>query len=95
MIDILPEISGVDFESAWQKVNSEPYFLGKVTCVVLFVSMLDRATDRPSDIDLAVQIAPKEADFKPAGPTELRTGGGSRSAGRSFWNVGEVVGFWH
>jgi hypothetical protein len=43
-------------------VNSDPYFLGQVPRVALFGSMLNPDTDRPSDIDLAVEIVPKIAD---------------------------------
>jgi len=45
------------------RVNSDPYFLGQVTRVALFASMLNPDTDRPSDIDLAVEIVPKTADW--------------------------------
>ena len=45
------------------RVNSDPYFLGQVTRVALFGSMLNPDTDRPSDIDLAVEIVPKIADW--------------------------------
>jgi predicted nucleotidyltransferase len=45
------------------RVNTDPYFLGKVTRVALFGSMLSPDTDRPSDIDLAVEIVPKIADW--------------------------------
>jgi hypothetical protein len=44
------------------RVNSDPYFLGKVARVVLFGSMLNPNADRPSDIDLAVEVVPKIAD---------------------------------
>ena len=46
------------------RVNSDPYFLGQVTRVALFGSMLNPDTDRPSDVDLAVQIIPKIADWE-------------------------------
>lgn len=45
------------------RVNRDPYFLGQVTRVALFGSMLNPDTDRPSDIDLAVEILPKIADW--------------------------------
>jgi predicted nucleotidyltransferase len=45
------------------RVNSDPYFLGQVTRVALFGSMLNPDTDRPSDIDLAVEIVRKIADW--------------------------------
>ena len=45
------------------RVNSDPYFLGQVNRVALFGSMLNPDTDRPSDIDLAVEIVPKIVDW--------------------------------
>jgi hypothetical protein len=44
-------------------VNTDPYFLGRVSRVALFGSMLHPDTDRPGDIDLAVEIVPKIADW--------------------------------
>jgi hypothetical protein len=44
------------------RVNKDQYFLGYVTRVALFGSGLNSDTDRPSDVDLAVQIIPKTAD---------------------------------
>ena len=46
-----------------EQVNNDPYFLGKVTRVVLFGSMLKPETERLSDVDLAVEVASKEADL--------------------------------
>jgi len=46
-----------------ERVNTDPYFLGKVTKVVLFGSMLKPEVERLSDVDLAVELASKEADF--------------------------------
>jgi predicted nucleotidyltransferase len=46
-----------------EQVNNDPYFLGKVTRVVLFGSMLKPAVERLSDVDLAVEVASKDADF--------------------------------
>jgi predicted nucleotidyltransferase len=45
------------------RVNTDPYFLGRVIRVALFGSMLNPDTHRPSDIDIAVEIAPKIADW--------------------------------
>jgi predicted nucleotidyltransferase len=41
------------------RVNQDPYFLGKVTRLVLFGSMLQRDVDRLSDVDLAVEFGQK------------------------------------
>ncbi len=45
-------------------VNKRRYYLGKVTRGVLFGSMLKPEIDRVSDVDLAVEIAPREPDKK-------------------------------
>jgi hypothetical protein len=45
------------------RVNIDPYFLGRVTRVALLGSMLHPDTDGPGDIDLAVEIVPKIADW--------------------------------
>jgi predicted nucleotidyltransferase len=52
-----------EFMDRVARVNTDPYFLGQVTRVALFGSMLDPKTDRPSDIDIAVEIAPKITDW--------------------------------
>jgi len=44
------------------RVNQDAYFLSKVTRVVLFGSMLRPEVERLSDVDLAVELTPKEAD---------------------------------
>jgi predicted nucleotidyltransferase len=44
------------------QVNDDPYFLGKAVRIVLFGSMLNPETDRPSDIDMAIEVAAKETD---------------------------------
>jgi predicted nucleotidyltransferase len=46
-----------------ERVNKDAYFLGKVTRVVLFGSMLKHAAERLSDVDLAVEVASKEENF--------------------------------
>jgi len=54
------------FLSRVQRVNEDRYFLGKVTRVVLFGSMLNSEVERLSDVDLAVELARKEPDFERA-----------------------------
>src|SRR5436189_526776 len=46
-----------------ERVNNDPHFLGEVTKLVLFGSMLKPEVERLSDVDLAVELASKEADF--------------------------------
>ena len=44
------------------RVNSDDYFLAKVTRVVLFGSYLRAVVSRLGDVDIAVGLRPKEAD---------------------------------
>jgi len=53
-----------EFMDRVARVNSDAYFLGRVTRVALFGSMLNPSIDSPSDIDLAVEIVPKIADWE-------------------------------
>lgn len=84
-----------EFLQRVERVNANPYFLGKVTRLVLFGSMLNPATDRPSDIDLAVEIAPKEADFDHLVQQNYDRVEDLASMGRRFRNIIDVVGCWH
>jgi predicted nucleotidyltransferase len=45
-------------------VNDDPYFLARVVRVALYGSMLRPEVERLSDVDLAVQLVAKEADFE-------------------------------
>lgn len=45
-----------------EQVNHDPYFLARVTRVALYGSMLRPEVERLSDVDLAVQLVPKETD---------------------------------
>jgi predicted nucleotidyltransferase len=46
------------------RVNRDRHYLGKVSAVVLFGSMLKLEVDRPSDVDIAVEISPKKPILK-------------------------------
>jgi len=48
------------------QVNSNEYFLAKVTKVVVLGSYLRTDADRLSDLDIAVELQPKEAKLGPA-----------------------------
>ena len=51
-----------EFLERVQRVNEDQYFLAKVTKVVLFGSYLRAGVDRLGDVDVAVQLEPKESD---------------------------------
>ena len=46
------------------QVNSDAYFLARVSRVVLFGSYLRPELDRLGDIDIAVELRPKESDYQ-------------------------------
>jgi predicted nucleotidyltransferase len=46
------------------RVNSDDRFLAKVTRVILFGSYLQSDINRPSDVDIAIQLEPKEKERK-------------------------------
>jgi len=78
-----------------EQVNRDGYFLGKVTRVVLFGSMLKPATERLSDVDLAVEIASKETDFDCAGAKNLERVEDLAARGHRFRNFLEQEGCWY
>jgi len=90
-----------EFRARVEQVNNDPYFLGKVTRVVLFGSMLRPEVERLSDVDLAVEVAPKEADFDRARVANYERVEKLASQGHRFQNFldqevcwyGEVFGF--
>jgi predicted nucleotidyltransferase len=69
------------------QVNRDPYFLGKVIRVVLFGSMLKPEVMRLSDVDLAVELATKEADFDRAREQNYRRAEELAEKGKQFRNV--------
>jgi predicted nucleotidyltransferase len=55
-----------EFLERVRRVNGDEYFLAKVTKVVLFGSFLRDGVDRLSDVDVAVQLEPKQRDVERA-----------------------------
>jgi len=51
-----------EFLDRVEEVNRNDYYLGRVAALVLFGSMLRREVDRLSDVDVAVDVIPKEPD---------------------------------
>jgi len=75
------------------RVNRDPYFLGRVNRLTLFGSMLRAEVDLLSDLDLAVEIVPKDRE-------RLEQENRQRveelaAAGRTFRNFLEVAHYWH
>jgi predicted nucleotidyltransferase len=84
-----------EFNRRVERVNREPYFLGKVTRVVLFGSMLKTEVERVSDVDLAVEIVEKEADSDLSRSKNYDRVEELAAAGHRFRNVVEMAGCWH
>jgi predicted nucleotidyltransferase len=51
-----------EFLKRVHRVNADAYFLAKVTKVILFGSMLRGGVNQLSDVDVAVQLEPKQLD---------------------------------
>jgi predicted nucleotidyltransferase len=78
-----------------EQVNNDPYFLGKVTRVVFFGSMLKPEVERLSDVDLAVEVASKEADFDRARVKNYERVEELVRQGHRFRNFLEQEGCWY
>jgi Nucleotidyltransferase domain len=76
-------------------VNDDGYFLGKVTRVILFGSMLRPETERLSDVDLAVEIKSKETDFDLARAKNFERVENLSAQGHCFRNFLEQEGCWY
>jgi predicted nucleotidyltransferase len=77
------------------QVNANPYFLAKVTRVILFGSMLKPEVERLSDVDLAIELARKEPDFDRASEQNKQRAEELASKGRRFRNFLEWEGCWY
>ena len=83
-----------EFLDRVEQVNRDPYFLGKVVRVVLFGSMLKPEVVRLSDVDLAVELVTKEADFDRAREENYRRAEELVDKGHRFRNVVELEFCW-
>jgi predicted nucleotidyltransferase len=77
------------------RVNHDPYFMGKVVRVVLFGSMLKPEVVRLSDVDLAVEVLPKEADIDRAREQNHRRAEELAEKGKQFRNILDVELCWY
>ncbi len=78
-----------------ERVNNDPYFLGKVTSVVLFGSMLKPEVKRLSDVDVAVEVASKDPDFESARVKNFERVEDLEAQGHRFRNFVEREGCWY
>lgn len=78
-----------------QRVDEDPYFLAKAIRVVLYGSMLKPDVQRLSDVDLAVQLVPKEADPERAQVLNKERVEDLAARGHEFRNILEVAHCWY
>jgi predicted nucleotidyltransferase len=78
-----------------EQVNRDPYFLGKVVRVVLFGSLLKPDVGRLSDVDLAVELVPKEGDRDRASEQNYQRAGELAEKGQRFRNVVDWALCWY
>jgi predicted nucleotidyltransferase len=77
------------------EVNQNPYFLAKVVRVVLFGSMLKPEVDRLSDVDVAFELARKEADTRRALVQSRQRAEELEDQGRRFRSILEREFCWY
>jgi predicted nucleotidyltransferase len=77
------------------EVNQNPYFLAKVTTVVLFGSLLKPEVERLSDVDVAIEWTRKNPDFERARGQNQRRAEELANLGRGFRNVLEWEDCWY
>jgi predicted nucleotidyltransferase len=80
-----------EFMGRVQKVNSDPYYLYKVTRVVVFGSYLTGAPE-VSDVDLALDITPKEKDLAIRSRQLAKRREDAEKSGKRFNNIAEWAG---
>lgn len=77
------------------EVNLNRYFLARATRVVLFGSMLKPQIERLSDVDLAVELTPKETDFERARLKNQQRVEELADQGHRFRHFLELEGCWY
>ena len=77
------------------QVNKDECFLAKVTKVVVLGSYLRDDVDRLSDLDIAVELQPKEADWDRLRELTQKRVEQLCTAGRRFSNWIELEYWWH
>ena len=80
-----------EFMERVHKVNTDPYYLYKITKVILFGSYLTQVPE-VNDVDVAVEVAPKEKDSELLGQQLQHRREELRKSGKQFNNVAEWTG---
>jgi predicted nucleotidyltransferase len=76
-----------DFLARVDRVNSDSRFLAKITRVIVFGSYLRTGVDRLSDVDIAVELAPKERRRKVLRELNYRRVAQSERKGHRFSGI--------
>ena len=84
-----------EFLKRVHRVNADAYFLAKVTKVILFGSMLCGGVDQLSDVDVAVQLEPKQPDRERARMLNNKRAAALARKGRRFDGFLERDLCWH
>ena len=84
-----------EFLKRVHRVNADAYFLAKVTKVILFGSMLRGGVDQRSEVDVAVQLEPKQPDREPARMLNNKRAAALARQGRRFDGFLERDLCWH
>ena len=77
------------------RVNCDPYFLARVTRLVLYGSMLRPEVEWLSDVDIAVQLEAKEKDFDRLRAQTLDRVDDLAARGHRFRDFLEREGWWY
>jgi predicted nucleotidyltransferase len=78
-----------------KKVNSDEWFLAKVTKVVLLGSYLRPEVDQLSDLDVGVELQPKEVDWDRLRAATQKRVEQLQTSGRRFSSWLQVEYWWH
>lgn len=84
-----------EFLERVDRVNRDAYFLGRVNRVVLFGSMLRPEVAILSDLDLAVEIVPKNGNWDQLQQENQERVEELVDRGRKFRNILEIYAHWH
>jgi predicted nucleotidyltransferase len=76
-----------DFLARVERVNSDDRFLAKVTRVIIFGSYLRTDMDRLGDVDMAIELQPKEKDRKLLRELNYRLAAQSEREGHRFTGI--------
>ena len=88
------ETALADFLERVRRVNQDEFFLGKVTRVIIFGSYLRKDLDRLGDVDIAVELEPKELTRETVRELNAQRVAQLERHGRRFRNVLDRAMWW-